>query len=105
MAESPKCALCGQVDGGHHIASGCPKHMKMYTDRHNRAVRMIIKSICQGRTGGYLVMADAGKEEKCQQDGIPHLPRSIPTAALPDAIPKAVKRVLDDEDEAGCIHA
>jgi exonuclease III/ribonuclease HI len=94
MATSPNCVLCGQMDGGHHIASGCPNHTKLYTDRHNKAVRMIIKSICQGRKGGFLVMADAGRKEKCQQDGIPHLPRSIPAAALPAAISEEVKRVL-----------
>jgi len=94
MAQSPKCVLCGQVDGGHHIASGCPKHVKMYTDRHNKAVRMIIKSICQGRQGGCLVMADAGRKEKCQQDEIPYLPRTIPMEALPEDIPVEVKRVL-----------
>ena len=97
MAQSPKCVLCGQVDGGHHIASGCPKHVKMYTDRHNKAVRMIIKAICQGRQGGCLVMADAGRKEKCQQDEIPYLPRTIPMEALPEAIPEEVKRVLTTE--------
>jgi ribonuclease HI len=94
MAQTPKCILCGHVDGGHHIASGCPKHLKMYTDRHNKAVRLIIKAICQGRKGGYLVMADAGRKEKCQEDGIPHLPRTIPRDALPEAIPEEVKRVI-----------
>jgi hypothetical protein len=38
------CPLCGQQDGGHHIASGCrhPRMQLMYTERHNAVARILI---------------------------------------------------------------
>ena len=39
-------------------------------------------------------MADAGRAGKCQQDGIPHLPRTIPLHTLPATLPEEVKQKL-----------
>ena len=51
-APSSKCLLCGDEDGGHHTASGCPALKRMYINRHNKVGRLIMtregtqRSIC-----------------------------------------------------------
>ena len=92
LTNSPNCLLCGQLDGAHHIASGCPCHIKMYTHRHDKAVRLIVQAILRGRRGGYLIAMDAGSKARCEEDGITGVPRSIPVEALPEGIPRDGRR-------------
>ena len=89
-ADSPNCLMCGQRDGGHHIASGCPGHTKMYVHRHDKAVRHIVTAIQRGRRGGFLVSMDAGSADRCEADGIAAVPRNIPAEALPKNMPTQV---------------
>jgi len=55
---------------------------KMYTERHNRAGRILLRAISKGSLGNDLVMADVGKAEKCLAAGAPsfkcnHIPNSL----------------------------
>ena len=51
-ADNSNCLLCGQQDGCHHTASGCPVLSRIYTHRHNALGRLILKAIMRGRQGG-----------------------------------------------------
>ena len=59
-APDSRCLLCGQEDGGHHTASGCPKLKRMYIDRHNKVGRAIMTRVMQGRLGAYVLQMDLG---------------------------------------------
>jgi hypothetical protein len=50
-APSSKCLLCGEEDGGHHTASGCPALKAMYINRHNKIGRLIMTRVLRGRKG------------------------------------------------------
>ena len=65
------CPLCAQPDGGHHIASGCPRLNKMYTARHHAAGRIILKAILQGERAAEVAYADVGDKEHLKHQGIP----------------------------------
>ena len=85
-ATSDKCPLCHQPDGCSHIASGCSHHTmeKMYTERHNRAGRLILRAVSKGERGNDLVMADVGAHAKCAEAGAPTLDcNSIPNTLIP----------------------
>jgi len=89
-ATDSKCLLCGQEDGGHHTASGCPKLTEMYTSRHNKIGRQIMTRILRGRKGGYLTQMDLGAHERCLEDDISqNVPRNIPWTMLPPAVQDA----------------
>ena len=111
QADSPRCMLCGQEDGGHHTASGCPALTRLYMSRHNKAGRAIARAIADGRHGAHLVMtdvgnhADGGQDEEgkekseegksCQEAPVvdlASLPHRIPLEALPDNMPHSVKQ-------------
>jgi hypothetical protein len=64
---SPACPLCGNDDGGGHIAGGCScKDMQlMYVERHNVLGRILLRAIAKGGMGGNLVAADVGSSKKC----------------------------------------
>jgi hypothetical protein len=99
LAPSSDCLLCGQPDGGHHTASGCPHLLKLYTYRHNKAGQLIMKAVRDGTMGAHVVMMDLGKEgEHSQQgrdqEGEQQPPRRIPRGALPDAMPEGVKAAV-----------
>ena len=73
LCATDACPLCGQPDGGSHIASGCQHNTmtRLYTERHNKAGRMVLSCISKGSMGGALVSADVGRKEKRLEDGVP----------------------------------
>jgi hypothetical protein len=103
QADTPTCLLCGQVDGGHHTAAGCPALTRMYISRHHKAGQAIARAIADGRHGAHLVMTDVGKyQDDAGADAASHeraegvagedtpevdpqkLPHRIPISALPE---------------------
>ena len=68
---SDRCPLCHDQDGGHHIASGCRKLSALYTTRHHKAGRIILKAILQGTRAAEVAFADVGKEDNLTADGLP----------------------------------
>ena len=72
-ALSPACPLCGLPDGGNHIAAGCKALSDMYTERHNRIGRIVLRAVAKGNMGGNLISADVGSAEKCTAAGAPAL--------------------------------
>jgi ribonuclease HI len=111
QADSPNCLLCGQADGGHHTASGCPALTKLYLSRHHKAGQAIAKAIAEGRHGAHLIMTDVGKythgangghagddgdptgeEEAAPAVDLAKLPRRIPLDALPNSMSREAKR-------------
>jgi ribonuclease HI len=94
FAEHSRCLLCGQEDGGHHTASGCTALTGLYTERHNKLGRLIMKHVIRGRRGGYVIQMDLGSAEKCEQDGIEQQPtRYVPWTALPAGLRAAMQAV------------
>ena len=84
MAETDLCPLCRQPDSGSHIAGGCQHSTmrKMYSERHNRAGRIILKAVKKGSKGGTLCSADLGSKGRCEAAGAPvcdtnHIPISV----------------------------
>jgi hypothetical protein len=81
------CPLCGGADGGHHAVSGCPVIAQgVGANRHHAAGRRIVRAIYKGAKGAALVMADVGRKELLEQDGLGHLPHTIPDWILPPSI-------------------
>ena len=68
---SALCPLCHHPDGGHHIASGCPKLNLLYTARHHQAGRIILKSLLQGTRASEVAYTDVGKEYNLTSTGAP----------------------------------
>jgi hypothetical protein len=66
-----KCPLCGEPDGGHHIASGCKALKGAYMERHHKAGRIILKAILKGEKAAEVAYADVGSKEHCSKEGIP----------------------------------
>jgi ribonuclease HI len=64
------CPLCGQPDSCTHIASGCPKLSGLYTERHNRAARILLKAILKGSLGACIHQADIGCADKLAAAGL-----------------------------------
>jgi hypothetical protein len=93
-ADNSNCLLCGQEDGCHHTASGCPTLSRLYTHRHNTIGRVILKAILRGRKGGYVVMMDLGSVSHCSAEGLVTQPHRIPETALPGSMPAEVKELL-----------
>ena len=85
LTTDSKCPLCHEEDGNSHIATNC-KHdrmHRMYTDRHNAVARVVLKCIQEGSYGGYIQSADVGCKDKCQAEGIRHIPsNTVPRALL-----------------------
>jgi ribonuclease HI len=111
QADTPNCLLCGQADGGHHTASGCPKLTKLYLSRHHKAGQAIARAIADGRHGAHLIMTDVGKYAQDTQEkpaggteapdstgkGAPamdltQLPHRIPMDALPRNMSQSAKQ-------------
>jgi hypothetical protein len=66
FSDTDKCPLCHQTDGGGHIASGCqdPIMKRMYTERHNKAGRILLDAIYNGARGSDICMADVGSQQR-----------------------------------------
>ena len=64
-AKNPKCPICPNQDGCSHIVSGCshPTMKNLYSERHNRLGRIVLKAVSKGSRGGELMMADVGTAE------------------------------------------
>ena len=93
-APDSRCLLCGQEDGGHHTASGCPKLKRMYIDRHNKVGRAIMTRVMQGRLGAYVLQMDLGSREHCAAEGLTHQPRHLPWDVLPSGLKQYSKQAL-----------
>jgi hypothetical protein len=87
FSDTDKCPLC-QTDGGGHIASGCqdPIMKRMYTERHNKAGRILLDAIYNGARGSDICMADVGSQQRCEDDG---RPTSASTMCPPRCSPQA----------------
>lgn len=94
LATSSECTLCGQEDGGHHTASGCKALERQYTERHNKIGRIIMRQVLRGRYGTWAVQLDLGSSQKCDEDGLPHLPRTIPWSTLPNEVAQQVQAAV-----------
>ena len=80
------CPLCGLEDGGTHMVSGCQhKSMQgMYTERHNKLGRIIMRAIGKGEKGGEVVSMDLGAASKAAADGVGYTARRhVPPEVLP----------------------
>jgi hypothetical protein len=85
FSDTDKCPLCHQTDGGGHIASGQDPIMKrMYTERHNKAGRILLDAI-YGARGSDICMAD-GSQQRCERRGAP---TSASTTCPPRCSPQA----------------
>jgi hypothetical protein len=93
-AQHSRCLLCGNEDGCHHTASGCPAMTAMYTARHNKIGRQIMTRVIRGRKGGFLIQMDIGSAANCLEDNIPHpTPRHIPWHSLPTSSTGCIPKV------------
>jgi len=97
-----KCPLCGDMDGGHHIASGCKKLTKMYMARHNQAGRTILKAILSGERATEVAYTDIGSDDKLTRDQLPTIDkrRTIklpPNSTRPDIILTTRKPATKDQ--------
>ncbi len=86
-----KCPLCGDMDGGHQIASGCKKLKNMYTARHNQAGRTILEAILKGERAAEIAYTDVGSADNLAKDKVPTLDRRHniklpPHSTRPDVI-------------------
>ena len=70
---SPACPLCGETDGGNHIAGGCLAEdmRRMYQAAHNALGRIITRAVAKGSMGGNIIQADVGSAAMCARDGAP----------------------------------
>ena len=68
-APSSKCLLCGDEDGRHHMASGCPALKRMYINRHNKLGRLIMTRVLRVRKGAFVIQMDLGSTDNCAEDG------------------------------------
>ena len=92
-APSSRCLLCGDEDGGHHTASGCPALKRLYINRHNKVGRLIVTRVLRGRKGAFAIQMDLGSAERCAEDGISnHHSRTIPWEILPVGLKEAVQQ-------------
>ena len=99
-APSSKCLLCGDEDGGHHTASGCPALKRMYINRHNKVGRLIMTRVLRGRKGAFVIQMDLGSTENCAEDGImAHQTRNIPWELLPRGLKEAVQQAQGTTDK------
>jgi hypothetical protein len=99
-ADSDRCLLCGEEDGGHHTAAGCSKLSKLYTYRHNMAGKAMAKAVLQGGRGAELIVMDLGntrEDDAHDEHMMSHLveevtAKRIPETVLPRNMPQSVKR-------------
>ena len=98
-AETDRCPLCGDPDGGHHAVSGCRQLSKATTLRHNEAGTAIVEAIYHGSKGNQLIASDVGANKRREEKGRPKIimGRTISAAALPPAIPTRVRQHLMED--------
>ena len=90
------CPLCGQPDSVGHILGGC-RHRKMkghYIKRHDKAVRMIHRTLQKGSQGGVYSIMDAGRI----QDVLNTVAngKRVPAWVLPDEDPATREKMRPD---------
>jgi hypothetical protein len=93
-AENSRCTLCGNEDGCHHTAAGCPALTQLYTHRHNTIGRILLRAISRGRKGAFVIQMDLGSDTHCREDHLVPLPHRIPPEALPESLPPDVKDAI-----------
>ena len=99
-APNSKCLLCGEEDGGHHTASGCPVLKRMYINRHNKVGRLIMTRVLRGRKGAFAIQMDLGSTDNCAEDGImTQQSRNIPWELLPGGLKEAVQQAQGTIDK------
>jgi hypothetical protein len=86
-ATNPNCLLCGQPDGIHHSLSSCPTVKDAIQARHNRAGRIILEAIAEGRQGTSLIQADVGSTKTTYQAAGKTLDRKLPTDWITNTAP------------------
>jgi hypothetical protein len=105
-----KCPLCGEPDSCTHIVSGCSKLTGLYTERHNKIARIMLKAILKGSMGAEVKQADIGSADKLTKSGLTledthrYVPKDMLPATIandPDAYaalsrPDATLRCSDD---------
>ena len=81
------------------MVSGC-QHSSMqgmYTERHNKIGRIIIRAIAKGNRGGEICSMDLGSGEKAAADGVGlQVPRSVPPDILPCLQAQALRKLKPD---------
>lgn len=90
FADSDRCVLCGEPDGGHHMAAACPNLLKMYAHRHHMVGKRILKAVIDGDRGNEVVMLDVGCTH--QDEEMPDMPHRIPHQALPASMSSVAKQ-------------
>lgn len=90
-APDSRCLLCGQEDGGHHTALGCPKLKQQYINRHNKIGRIMMTRILRGRRGAFVIQMDLGSKQRCEEDGTEYHPRCLPWQKLPTGLKEALE--------------
>ena len=94
QADNSRCTLCGNEDGCHHTAAGCPALTQLYTHRHNTIGRILLRAISRGRKGAFVIQMDLGSDTHCRDDHLVPLPHRIPPEALPESLPPDVKDAI-----------
>ncbi len=57
---------------------------RMYTERHNKAGRVVLDAIYNGAKGGEICMADVESQQRCEDDGAPYVGLNhVPAEMLP----------------------
>ena len=70
-APSSKSLLCGDEDGGHHTASGCPALKRMYIDqRAQHRWPTDMTRMLKGRNGAFVIQMDLGSTDNCAEEWI-----------------------------------
>jgi hypothetical protein len=60
---------------------------RMYTERHNKAGRILLDAIYNGARGSDICMADVGPQ-RCEDDGAPYVLNHVPAEMLPAGRPR-----------------
>jgi hypothetical protein len=60
---------------------------RMYTERHNKAGRILLDAIYNAR-GSDICMADVGSQQRCEDDGAPVGLNHVPAEMLPAGRPR-----------------
>ena len=105
LSPHPNCPLCGTLDGGMHMVSGCPHPFinKLVIERHNSAGRLILKAVLKGRHGNSVLSADVGKLPPGTRVGLPLTGRTLP-ADLMDTLALATRRTPTDDNVVEASH-
>jgi ribonuclease HI len=103
-ADSDRCLLCGEEDGGHHTAAGCSKLLKLYTYRHNMAGKAMARAVLQGGRGAELIVMDMGSlnEEAAPEEHMTtHLMQEVAAKRIPETV---LPRNMPQSAKSACMH-